>query len=516
VPGRDEPAPDRRPPAAPAVPALRPEQPASDSQTTAAAITRPSPRIGLSSKLLGLTIVFVMLSEVLIYVPSIANFRLNWLADKLAVARTAALVLDAAPNGMVPDSLARQLLDSINAKAVAMKTDDTRRLLAAGELPSEVHQHVDMRNVSAWTAVTEAFETLTGPDHHILRVVGDAPTGGEFIEIIIAEAPLRAAMLSFSRNILILSLIISAITATLVYLALHIIFVRPMRRLTNNMVAFRADPDNPGGIILPTGRGDEIGTAEHELAAMQRDVSGMLQQKSRLAALGLAVSKINHDLRNLLTSAQLFSDRLAAVEDPRVQRLAPKLTQSIERAVAFTESTLSYGRVLERTPSRKMIGLEQVVEDVRDVVGLPEENGLRWVTAIERGLRVDADPEHLLRILTNLARNARQALEARAPNDPDRDQIRISGRREGSVAVIEVADTGPGVPAKARAHLFEAFQGSARPGGTGLGLAIAAELVKAHGGDIRLVDGTLGATFRITIPDRPIDIAVARESRQRV
>ena len=81
-------------------------------------------------------------------------------------------------------------------------------------------------------------------------------------------------------------------------------------------------------------------------------------------------------------------------------------------------------------------------------------------------------------------------------------QIRITGRREGSVAIIEVSDTGPGVPAKAREHLFEAFQTSGRPGGSGLGLAIAAELVRAHGGDIHLVEGTIGATFRI-VDSRP-------------
>ena len=84
------------------------------------------------------------------------------------------------------------------------------------------------------------------------------------------------------------------------------------------------------------------------------------------------------------------------------------------------------------------------------------------------------------------------------------------GRREGSVTILEISDTGPGVPAKARAHLFEAFQGSARAGGTGLGLAIAAELVRAHGGELMLVEGTIGATFRIAVPDRPVELAAAR------
>ena len=76
--------------------------------------------------------------------------------------------------------------------------------------------------------------------------------------------------------------------------------------------------------------------------------------------------------------------------------------------------------------------------------------------------------------------------------------------RSGREVTIRVEDTGPGVPEKARASLFRAFQGSVRPGGTGLGLAIASELVRAHGGSIMLVDTDRpGATFAIVIPDRP-------------
>ena len=88
-----------------------------------AAVPEPvrPPRFGLSGKLLVLTILFVMIAEVLIYVPSVANFRVVWLKDRLATGYTAALVLDAAPNGVVSDALAKQILDSIGARAVAMK-----------------------------------------------------------------------------------------------------------------------------------------------------------------------------------------------------------------------------------------------------------------------------------------------------------------------------------------------------------------------------------------------------------
>jgi signal transduction histidine kinase len=465
------------------------------------------PRVGLSGKLLLLTVLFVMVAEILIYVPSVANFRLNWLSDRLAAAHTAALVLDAAPSGMVPESLAKQILNSIGARAVAMKMGNQRRLLAAADMPSEIAQDIDMRQRSFFHSIIDAFETLlTCKPGDVMRVVGAAPMGGDFLEIILNEGPLCKAMWTFSVNILMLSLAISCITAMLLFFALHYLLVRPMWRITENMIAFRADPENPSRIIAESGRQDEIGTAEEELASMQRELASMLHQQSRLAALGLAVSKINHDLRNLLASAQLFSDQLSTSPDPKVQRFAPKLMRALERAIAFCQSTLSYGGAQEAPPERKTIEVEPLIEEVHEALGLGLDVPIRWIVAVERGLTVEADHDQLFRLLVNLARNAMQALETRGTRDPARDQIRITGRREGSVAVIEVSDTGPGVPEKARTHLFQAFQGSARSGGTGLGLAIAAELVRAHGGEIRLVPGTIGATFSISIPDRAVDL----------
>ena len=471
------------------------------------------PRVGLSGKLLFLTILFVMVAEILIYVPSVANFRLNWLNDRLAAAHTAALVLDAAPSGMVPETLADQILRSIGARAVAMKMGNQRRMLAASIVPAEIAQDIDMREVPWWRAIVDAFDTLLFcKPGDVMRVVGPAPmTEGDFLEIVLEEAPLCKAMWTFSVNILLLSLAISGITATLVFFALHYLLVRPMWRITDNMIAFRADPENPSRIIAESGRRDEIGTAEEELAAMQRELASMLHQQSRLAALGLAVSKINHDLRNLLASAQIFSDQLSTLPDPKVQRFAPKLMRALERAIAFCQTTLSYGGAQEPPPERKTIAVEPLIEEVHEALGLGLGVPIRWIVAVERGLTVEADHDQLFRVLVNIARNAVQALEAHGARDPARDQIRITGRREGSVVVIEVSDTGPGVPEKARAHLFQAFQGSGRAGGTGLGLAIAAELVRAHGGEIRLVPGTIGATFSITIPDRAVDLNTRRE-----
>ena len=241
-------------------------------------------------------------------------------------------------------------------------------------------------------------------------------------------------MYRFSRNLLLVSMEIAMLTAGLVYIALHFLFVRPMRRLTANLVGFHENPESSARIIVPSQRGDEIGVAERELSDMQRDLVSMLHQKSRLAALGLAVSKINHDLRNLLASSQLLSDQLASVPDPRVQRFAPKLMRSLERAIAFCQSTLSYGRAQEAAPDRRMILIEPVVTEVRESAGLASDASIAWISAIERGLTIDADPDQLFRVLLNLVRNAAQALEGRPeerrrdPADPHHRPPRRRGR----------------------------------------------------------------------------------------
>jgi signal transduction histidine kinase len=281
------------------------------------------------------------------------------------------------------------------------------------------------------------------------------------------------------------------------------------------MVEFGAEPENPARIIAPSPRTDEIGVAERELAIMQNDLAQTLHQKSRLAALGLAVSKINHDLRNLLASVQLLSDRLTSIKDPRVGMLAPRLMAALDRAIAYCEQTLAFGKAQEPQPDRRRVDVAKLVSEVRDTLGIDASSKIGWIVALEPGLAMDADPDQMLRVLLNLARNSKQALEARGPNNPERDQIRISGRREGSVTELQMSDTGPGLPPASKEKLFEPFLAAGRRGGTGLGLAIASELVQAHGGEIRLVDGTIGATFRITVPDQPVALDERRAERAR-
>jgi signal transduction histidine kinase len=462
---------------------------------------------GLSAKLLLLTILFVMLAEVLVFVPSVSNFRRQWLMERLSAAQIASLAAEAAPSGQLPPMLRDELLERAQVKAIAVKRAASRSLIIEMDMPDEIDASYDLRDASWMKLIADALMVYVMPDDRVIRVIGDPGFHqGESIEVVMGEAPLKAAMIRYGLDILGLSILISIITAALVYLTLDALLVKPMTKLTWNIVRFSERPEDPTRVIEPSDRRDEIGTAERELSAMQKELADTLTQKTRLAALGLAVSKISHDLRNMLSSAQLLSDRLITVKDPTVQRLVPKLIASLDRAIRLCAQTLNYGQAQETPPRRKRFELLQLVTEVGDSLGLPRQR-IAWVIEVEPMLEVDADRDQLYRVLNNLCRNAVQALESEGDND---GEIAVAGRREGAVTVIEVADTGPGVPEKARAHLFAAFQGSVRKGGTGLGLAIAHELVQAHGGQIALIDNEGGATFRVTIPDVVVELKGAR------
>ncbi|WP_244500029.1 sensor histidine kinase [Methyloceanibacter superfactus] len=441
---------------------------------------------GLSAKLLLLTILFVMVAEVFVFVPSVSNFRRQWLMERLAAAQIASLAAEAAPGGELPATLRDKLLDSAKVKAIAVKRANSRVLIIEMDMPTEIGASFDLRDASWLSLITDALMVYVAPDDRVIRVVGEPGFNpGETIDVVMGEGPLKTAMIRYGLDILGLSILISIITATLVYLALDALW-NPTK-LTWNMVRFAEQPEDPTRIIAPSSRRDEIGTAERELSAMQHELSETLSQKTRLAAWGLAVSKISHDLRNMLSSAQLLSDRLAAVKDPTVQRLVPKLIVSLDRAIRLCVHTLDFGQAQESPPRRKRFELAPLVSEIGDSLGLPRDDHIGWSLDIEDALEVDADRDQLYRVLSNLCRNAVQALDS----DGGRaGEIIVVARREGTVAIIDVADTGPGVPEQARARLFQAFQTVSRKGGSGLGLAIAAELVQAHGGQIELLRTT--------------------------
>ena len=467
-------------------------------------------RRGLPAKLLLLAGAFVLMAEALIFLPSISNYRVSWLQERLTAAQLAALASEAFPGGEVPSALRADLLRTAQVRAIAARKDDERRLVLPVDGEISIDAVYDLRPIPGASGmitkvaqIRDALGVFFRGDR-IIRVVG--PTSDEnpsnLIEIVIPERPLRSAMIGYGLNILGLSIIVSLLAAAVIYFALSRLFVKPLTRITSNMLSFGENPEDPDRILKLSGRMDEIGVAERELAAMQTELAGLLAQKNRLAQLGLAVSKINHDLRNMLANAQLISDRLVDVPDPTVQRFVPKLIASLDRAISFCNSSLQFGGATEAPPRRELMRLKPLIDEVADTQGLPREGEIAFLTEIDDNLRVDSDRDQLFRVMSNLVRNAVQALEG--GEDRTAGTIRIAAHREGRKVIIDVTDDGPGVPAKARENLFKAFQGSTKKGGAGLGLVIASELVQAHGGSLRLLEAARGAHFRIEMPDRSV------------
>jgi len=468
-----------------------------------------APAIGLSAKLLVLTGLFVMFAEVLIFVPSVANFQRGWLEDRLRTANVAALAL-MSDDTEAPQELQSALLARMEASAIVVRGGGVSRLVAMAETPQTVTRTLDLRRTGFAASIPPALASLFGGGEGSVRVLGDFAGGTEpaTIELVVPERVLRAAIFAYAGRIVVLSLVMSLITAGLVYASLQRLFVAPMKRLVAAVERFGSDPEGASA-VPPSPRRDEFGAAERRLAAVNRQLSDTLRQQRRLADLGLAVSKINHDLRNLLASAQLFSDRISRLPDPTVQRFAPKLVAALDRAVDYCQAVLNYGRTREAAPKRRLVALRRLVDDVAEMAGLDGNRAIDWTNAVPADLEIDADADQFYRVLTNLVRNAVQALEAR-PEDMFVRRLTVEASRHGGVVDVRVSDTGPGVPPERREALFRPFAASQKPGGTGLGLAIAAEIVRAHGGTIALVGEGPGATFRIEIPDRPIDIEAAR------
>ncbi len=462
---------------------------------------RPSTGLhGLSSKVLILTVSFVMLGEILIFLPSIANFRIQWLKTRIAQAEIAALAAEAAPGQIVDSDLRSTILKGAGVEAVSITQGDKRQLVLRNDHPEMVEEDFDLRGGMYYTTILPALKVVLQNRDRIIGVTDKPPAmTGDTIAIALHEWPLRDAMLNFGLRVLVLSIVLSFIVASLIFAALNRVLVKPMQRLSSNMMDFADKPEEAARVIAPSARSDEIGIAEHELRAMQIQLQGLLQQKNRLAALGLAVSKVSHDLRNMLTSAQLISDRLGEVKDARVQRFAPKLITSLDRAITFLNQTITYGRAQELPPRREVLALMAVVDDVLEGLRL-QAGKVSLVDEVPKGIMVDADREQLVRILTNLGRNALQAIATRPQTA---DQVTISARRQGKLCHIRVSDTGPGIPPAIRERLFEAFQTAARAGGTGLGLAISAELAQAHGGKVCVLESSEnGSVFELTLPDR--------------
>ena len=453
---------------------------------------------GLSSRLLILTLLFVALAGALILPAALAGFEQQWLLDRVRAAELASLAVDAAPNQVVSDKLSTQLLNGAGVVSVAVQSDGVRRLLLAAPRMQRTPYLVDLRGGDSATSLFAPFHTLLSGRDRMVRVVARPRfREGDFVEIVASDGPLKVELLRYLMRVSAVTAFISLVAGTLIYLLLDALFVRPMQRITRSMERFRADPDDPAARIQVSGRRDELGRAEAELDRMQADLRAALNSRARLAALGQAVAKINHDLRNMLTSAQIASERLAQSGDPKVTQALPRLERALDRAVKLATDVLAYGKSEEAAPTLTSVSLAAAIDAAAEDAGL-SEGGVALEAWLDPADRISADPDQLHRILVNLLRNAREAITSRADG---RGHIKVSLERRNDTSVVRIGDDGPGVPERVQARLFQPFSGSGRPGGAGLGLAIARELAQAHGGDLTLAHSdSTGAVFELRLP----------------
>mmetsp|Transcript_24031 Transcript_24031/g.44218 ORF Transcript_24031/g.44218 Transcript_24031/m.44218 type:complete len:463 (+) Transcript_24031:68-1456(+) len=451
----------------------------------------------LSGRFLILTVIFVMLAEILIFVPSIARYREDYLLLRLERAQIASLALLA--DDMIDVELEQELLKNAGVYNVVLRRDEMRQLILSSPIPEPISATYDMRSATASVLIKDAMMQLFETRNRVVRVIG-APVqdAGLLIEVTMDTEELRMSMIDYGVRILALSAVISVVTAFLLFLAVRAILVRPIKGVVGYMQTYAAAPEDARSLIKPQAGVTELREAEEALLALQTELTASLKQRERLAQLGGAVAKVSHDLRNILTSAQLFTDRIESSEDPLVRRLAPKLVNSITRAVHLCESTLAFGKAEEPAPMLTRFALSETVGDVIASERLAvEDYDVSFGEDIPAGLMVRADPEQMFRVVSNLVRNARQAIVA--SGQPG--EIAVSATENDDSWLITVKDTGPGLPPKAQEHLYQPFQGGIRKGGSGLGLAISQELVRGHGGMLTLLQtGSTGTTFEICLP----------------
>ncbi|WP_424982246.1 sensor histidine kinase [Maritalea sp. S77] len=458
---------------------------------------------GLSMKLITMIIAMIMVVEVLIYLPSVANFRISWMDDRVHVAGVAARVIETVPDTMdlTPDMIGK-LLSSAEAEALVIRTEGQSQLIERPDMPMPVAAYAaDTRERAPLDLIAGALEILFFGSNRTMRVIG-VPMDSQdvVVEVLVNEALLRQELIAYSRNIFWLSLLVASFTSFAIFLFLNGLLIRPITRLTRNMVAFQQDPDDARKIIVPSERRDEVGIAERELAAMESNLFTMLKQKQHLADLGLAVAKINHDLRNTLGSAQLLSDQVANLDDPHVQRLAPRLVNTLDRAIKFCQSVLDYGRHKSVAPKFEQVDLRALLDESASEAAIRVHPEIEWLNQVEDDVIISVDPDQIARVFTNLFKNAREALETHSLKNGDHPSILANLIVDQAQVCLTIADNGPGLSPRAKDNLFRAFEGSGRAGGTGLGLAIAKELVEAHGGALKYIPEESGTKFEICLP----------------
>lgn len=418
-------------------------------------------------------------------------------------ARSAGLVAEALmsdqsgdPSREASDMLSKQFMRQTDADFLAA-FQDGQTILILGQPPEAAIVAVeDLRTPRRFPDfLATGMEFFASGDGY-LRLIMDSPIEGQDrLELLVPCAAIGAELRAYAGRILLLSLLIAAFVGALIYLVMLRLIVRPVQKLADDMTAFREAPQKRRRFAPPLRRDDEIGQLQREFHEMKQSLRAAFRQRERLASLGLSVTKINHDLRNVLSTALLMADRLSMNSDPQLADMGERLTRTVERGVGLTEEVLEYSSAREPQPELETVQFRRSVADVQmDLrTAFPK---VRLANQIDPSVRVTADPEQLYRILSNLTRNAAQAIcHQKNP------RIEISADIVGETVITKIMDNGPGLPDYVEDRLFLPFTRGSDEGSTGLGLSISKELAEGMGGSLELLDTSEdGTAFILGLP----------------
>ena len=452
----------------------------------------------LSGKLLLMTIGFVMLAELVIFIPSATTFRQDWLNDRAQQAGLLTQALTGVPDYEASEILTEQFMQDTDVIMMSAKRDGMSEFMLGQPPEGTGIETIDLRVKRRLPLFRDAFRAFFGNAEGSLRVLATSPVSGQdALELIIPKAKLQWAMRDYAKRIAVLSLAIALITGLLIYLAMLFMIIRPIEKLATGLADFREDPEKRRSNLPPSSRKDEIGQLQREFFDMKQGVRASFKQRERLATLGMAVAKINHDLRNVLASASLISERLEREQEERITKMGARLTRTIDRGIKLTSEVLNFSLSGQDEADLEVVRISLLVgEAAGDTLGGFGTGARRisFTNNIPSETIVTADKDHTYRIFHNLFRNASQAM-AKMPDDNAVRHLTVEAIPAGDHISILVKDTGPGLPDKAKDNLFKAFASASGRGSTGLGLTISQDLAREQGGDIVLESTSKNGTI---------------------
>jgi len=448
----------------------------------------------LSGRVLWLTVVIILVMELIVMLPGLGRERQTWLWDRVAHAHLATYPLEQSGAALSPAAQDSLLAFSQVDQIILKEPGQPVLTLRSSHPIPPVDRSVVLTDETLLYSTLRAVLHLVGLGGHEVQIIAPSPLAqNAVLEVTVNEAPLDADLHAYAQHAFAVTVIMALVTGLLIFAVLDRLLVRPMRIITTSIINFREDPEQESASDLAwlgNRPEDEISGAARELKSMQDEMRAALWRNARLAAVGTSVAKISHDLRNILSSALLVSDRLQTINDPTIERASRTLVSAVERAAQLVTRTVDFAREGPPPVVRSAVPLCELIEEAALVVR-PVDSGVTIQNDVPEALVLPLDRGQIYRVLVNLMRNAAEA---------GAKIIRVTTESRSGVTRMRVADDGPGLPLRVQDRLFQPFTSSGRYGGTGLGLAIARDLIRAHGGDLVLEEtGPRGTVFAMDL-----------------